>query len=592
MKDSRFMTVATRSVHKVIEGAPPRGFISFGEASPLIAIAAAHLPMLGVQYQEMWSSPDYNFFPLVWLAAGALAWRDTRELGDLRPGRRVLVMWLLVAVGVLLLASGLIISTWMGCVVSQGTLLVAAYAWGGGKLVRALLPAWLLLLALLPRYGLDELVRIDLQRIASEWSGAVLDQLGLLHLPLGNVIGLAGRRLLVEEACSGVHSMFVVLAGVLAYALWVRTSIARALVLLAAAVFWVLVANTARIVLVAYATARWDVDFLTGWRHAALGLVLLALPLGLLASTDRLYRVIADAANLAWRGLADALSRRRELREAERSYWQAPVANLDPRAANTPSAGASAVRPTPLRVAPGVTRWPRLRETALAGRGLTIAFASLAVALTALFFPLIRVALGAAIARPELARRLDGLKQETMPDRFGPFQLLDGSTEKREMGSEFGEDSRTWRYRFGPHQAIVSVDSLFGGWHELSMCYANGGWDLRSRVGSLDGTVHAEFSQLSDERGMLLFSVIDARGKVLATSRRERWMDRIAVWREPSLGAFLERVRKRGKFFQVQLLVTSGRPLTAEERREARAFFVAARDKVIEGAGLTRPVGP
>ena len=131
------------------------------------------------------------------------------------------------------------------------------------RYLRAAFIAWIVL-----RYGLDELVRIDLQRIASEWSGAVLDQLGLLHLPLGNVIGLAGRRLLVEEACSGVHSMFVVLAGVLAYALWVRTSIARALVLLAAAVFWVLVANTARIVLVAYATARWDVDFLTGWRHA------------------------------------------------------------------------------------------------------------------------------------------------------------------------------------------------------------------------------------------------------------------------------------------------------------------------------------
>jgi hypothetical protein len=139
------------------------------------AVAAAFLPALVVQYAEMWPDPDYNFFPLLWLGVGALAWRDTRALGRLEPGRRGLSWFLLGVCWLLLLASAVFVSPWLGCVVAQATLFVAAYTWGGGRLVRAALPAWVLLGLLIPRYGLDEFVRLSLQQLASRWSSAALD---------------------------------------------------------------------------------------------------------------------------------------------------------------------------------------------------------------------------------------------------------------------------------------------------------------------------------------------------------------------------------------------------------------------------------
>src|SRR5262249_30015599 len=152
------------------------------------------------------------------------------------------------------------------CVTAQLTLLAVAYAWGGGRLVRAVLPAWAFLWLTIPRYGFDYWVRVALQQLASRCSGAVLDLTGVIHLPEGNVIAVAGRRLLVEEGCSGVRSLFVILAAVLFHLLWSRASVPRGLFLLSATVFWVLIVNIGRIVLVTTAATRWDVDLLGGWR--------------------------------------------------------------------------------------------------------------------------------------------------------------------------------------------------------------------------------------------------------------------------------------------------------------------------------------
>ena len=93
-------------------------------------------------------------------------------------------------------------------------------------------------------------------------SSSVLDLLGVFHLREGNVIRLADRPLLIEEACSGIHSLFAVLAGMVFLAIcYCRRSLTRGLGLLAAAVTWVVLANTLRIVAVVYLAATWQVDW-------------------------------------------------------------------------------------------------------------------------------------------------------------------------------------------------------------------------------------------------------------------------------------------------------------------------------------------
>ena len=68
---------------------------------------------------------------------------------------------------------------------------------------------------------------------------------------------------------SGIHSLFAVLAGMVFLPIYCRRSLARGLGLLAAAVTWVVLANTLRIVTVVYLAATWRVDVASGWSHEA-----------------------------------------------------------------------------------------------------------------------------------------------------------------------------------------------------------------------------------------------------------------------------------------------------------------------------------
>src|SRR5439155_1376873 len=77
---------------------------------------------------------------------------------------------------------------------------------GGRKLVRAVLPAIVLLLLVIPPpFGLDNRLVNGLQTLTSKCGNYILDYLGVLHLPSGNLIEVAGKRYFVEEACSGIN---------------------------------------------------------------------------------------------------------------------------------------------------------------------------------------------------------------------------------------------------------------------------------------------------------------------------------------------------------------------------------------------------
>src|SRR5205807_2358630 len=110
---------------------------------------------------------------------------------------------------------------WLGTSAAMATLLALAYGLGGGRLLRAVLPAWAFAgLAVLPPSGFDQALIFKLQALVSHWGSPVLDALGVLHVAEGNVIQVAGHRLLVEQACSGIHSLFAVLGVMLFFVLW------------------------------------------------------------------------------------------------------------------------------------------------------------------------------------------------------------------------------------------------------------------------------------------------------------------------------------------------------------------------------------
>jgi exosortase/archaeosortase family protein len=116
----------------------------------------------------------------------------------------------------------------------------------------------------------------------------MLDVVGVRHLHQGNVIELPGHRMFVDEACSGVNSLFVLFAATAVFVVAANRPLVWSALLLATSVFWAAVANTVRVTTIASAQSRYDVDLSSGWQHQTLGFTTVGLAMLMLVSTDRI----------------------------------------------------------------------------------------------------------------------------------------------------------------------------------------------------------------------------------------------------------------------------------------------------------------
>jgi exosortase len=549
-----------------------------------LAIALAQGPLVLLHGLGLWSNPQYQFFPLVLLGVAMLGWRNLRHLGPLQPGSTVWAGLALAGAGLVLVVAGVGMSPVLGMVAAQAHGLAVAYAWGGGRLVRAVLAAWALVWLMVPPMGLEDRLSDGLQLLASQWSSRVLDLLGVFHVPQGVTMLVDDRQLLIDEACSGIYSLSVVVAATIFFALWERASWPRALVLLGAAVGWVTLINVARIVLATWSWTRWRLDLLEGWPHELLGLAGVLLTLGLLVSTDRIYHVMV--AGLRFFVAAPLKAWRR---------WQAYRARLEiaerHMLKDLPSRPSRSSRPRteepapPPSAEPLPTRWPDPSQVVLSRRLVPVAYGLLAVGMLAWLWVPLRISLTPG-STPPFLDPLDRLTAEDLDAESGPFQRLDFQTADRSVGSIFGQFSRGWRYQFGPHRAIVSVDYSFQGWHNLRICYRKTGWTLTDPEAPAQPPgefVETAWSQPPRRQGWLVFCLIDDQGRRIVeapTSVQLTLLERLMFWRDTTRQILRDRFLPPPTSYQLQLFVESERPLTDEEREQARDFFRAFRDRI------------
>ena len=121
----------------------------------------------------------------------------------------------------MLIVAGFSAFSWLAMAAAMTTLLAGAYGVGGPRLLRAVLPAWgfgaMALLTPL-RWNLWLIGR--LQSLVTTCAGPILDKLGVIHLTAGNMIRIASKPLLVEQACSGVSSLFAGVGVTCFYVVW------------------------------------------------------------------------------------------------------------------------------------------------------------------------------------------------------------------------------------------------------------------------------------------------------------------------------------------------------------------------------------
>ena len=214
---------------------------------------------------------------------------DGEHTGVIRTPALRLLRWGLIPAFLLLAAATILYSPWLGSValiLALGSFLPRLASISLGS---RLVPVWCLLWFLLPLPSLwDRQLRTSLQLIVTQASSIALDALGFLHLAEGATIEFPGHRLLVEEACSGIQSLFTMLACAGILAVWRSRPLWHATTMLVCAALWAIVFNIFRVTAIAIAYVRFDIDLATGWQHDALAIVLFLFGLKCLQSTDHL----------------------------------------------------------------------------------------------------------------------------------------------------------------------------------------------------------------------------------------------------------------------------------------------------------------
>ena len=419
----------------------------------MVLLLAGPFPLLVKLGRSLWDREQYQFFPLMIVGAAAVAWERWQDVPrhSLRQGSRSVTAGLLGVALLVLVAAALL---WVRSLSLVSTLLIlAAVAWrvGGRSLLRTMVPSLVLLaICVPPPRAQEQIVTLRLQHLAVTVSCRLLDVLHVPNMQAGNVIEIPGRRLLVEQACSGINSLMAVLAFTLLYGFYLRRRLGRLAVLLPTAALFVLGGNVVRITSEAWLSVVCHVDVTAGFSHQLLGMVLFAVCVGLVASMDALL------------GGAGG---------------EAPVVA-------PPAAG------TPLRLVVGWPAW-----------GAAVTFA------------IVGVWVGARVWHAWAPPALSPSATFDLPPTVAGWQRVNAGAMYVERPQTEAAQSAVWQFRRGDTFASVAMDYPFTGYHELVICYSVSGWHVRSEAADPAAGLTRVVMDKPNGDGYLLFTQVDEAGR-------------------------------------------------------------------------------
>jgi len=524
-------------------------------------IAAAAAPGLLAYYWRLWTLPHYQFFPLALFGAWLLA-RSPRRIDEPAPYVSRRLRGVLLAFGLSTLAVSVRFEVPWLCLAASFVFTVAwLYERGGNSGVVRNVPALVMVLTTLRiPLNLDRALMTNMQSLTTRMAGAVLDVAHIAHATLGNVIDIPGKSLFIEEACSGVNSLFSVLSCTIFYLLWTKRRPFVWFVLLSSAPLWTLTANVGRVVTVVVLYTAWGIQADTGWLHDALGLASFASAVVLVYCTERLLRFYAAVLPP----------------ELPTKLLPTNLRDSAEPTAPKPSGDFATAKPIPSR------------------------FTAVAASLLILW----QIPLSFAHLR-DYTENLRGLKPPELGADYlaanrGAWTRQEFEMLHRVDGSIFGEHSQIWKYAGGAERTIVSFDYAFPGWHELSECYTGQGWGIESRQVSepVDGrpgfVVMSMNHRPTGRHGRVWFALFDKEGRYVTpmpTDRIEQWQARF-VSRLSDFSFWGSKDDPDRATFQTQVFVEAYAPLSTTAEEEGQALFLAALAKLTSDAQVVEIATP
>jgi exosortase len=515
----------------------------------LLLLFAAHVPLLAVHYLRLWEREHYRFFPFALLQCAALAF--------VRYDRSAGLRWtwdarcLLACDVAVLLVSSWVNSPW-GTALGFCLLLAAVFrATRDRESDQSLLYLTTLpLLTLNLPLGYDFKVVLWLQSVTTRVASRLLLDMGYLHVRQGNVLHFPDRTFMVEEACSGVQSLFTLLFFAALLVCWKRCKLVHLLVLGLCAAGLAGLMNVLRVVAVAVAWESFGKDWSAGWRHEALGYVALAVASLMLVSAHALLAFLTGALP------AEARLPRALLAKAR--LWNRLLA---------PQARAASAAAAPL-----------------GGGGLPL-WVGAATACVCLF----AVAAQSHAIWREYQRsppRFEDARLGIFPQRLLPEEL---AGIKRQAYDEItrgehdamGHYSNTWTYADDSGPAMVSCDHPFRGWHDLTVCYRNAGWNVENSVQrSEEGwncVVVQMFHPLEMKHAILAFSAFDEYGRPMPPPPANPWRAKLV---QMLAGDADQPDSEHSVAYQSQVLAESPLPIGEQRAQQLLQVHLEARQRM------------
>ena len=518
----------------------------------LVIAVLAVLPVAVVYLARMWVEGHYQFFPLYIAVVGYLFYgRFDKIAADTKPGNRVAASMLFVGCSLLIFSAAIFESAFLGAV-SMYVLFASVIYWlmDVRGLIKSM-PFLLLLLLAIPLPGnIDNLLIIQLQFMASQFAGWLLDLFGLIHFREGVVLITNEQQFFTEEACSGIRSLYSSIAGIAVYSATCRYGWARAIFNIIQTFLWVIFGNALRIAIVVGVSENWTTSIAEGLPHDLLGLAIFVVIMLLAISTDRL------------------------------------VSSMFPYVEHESEIDDSVIEVTP--VFHKRQLWSRL--------GLN----RFAVVLIGLFLMVLIVGCRMAFVSftqdrsliSILDRRLPMMVEGDMPVAIGSWKRGEYERVRRGHSSIFAQDSFVWHYEHSTNglSAVVSVDCPWHGFHDLVVCYEVKGWrntaDEFHEVGDLKYK-SVELSRFSGAEALLVYAGMDRNARNVAPPKmtdtldaRTRWL---AGFRQLTGADYSSQIEAAGielPVTMVQIYCEGGGELTSELKAEVRQLFQRAHDLI------------
>ena len=547
----------------------------------IVLYGVACAPLLWVLARRLWRSEHYQFFPIAILGAGYLAYTQLGDPSAIVPGARLLRNLVTLVVLLLTTVAVFLESPWLLAAVALFALLCFFYVVGGWSLVRRWLPAWVVLSLAVPLpLGIDLQLILVLQRVATRWASGCLDLLGYRHLVRGVVIDVPGHSFLIEEACSGINSLFAALTCALFYAMLLRSGVLRTLLLLGLTTLWVVAANAVRVSVVTIAGSQWDLPLTEGAGHAAVGFVLFAFVLTMVLSSDRLLLFLVPRSEAMWQMVWSPV---------HRLVPEFVLRRLDPAldSPTTAESGQAGVRRDAYRIYSPLT-WISL--ACLTGLVLLQVSDVLLAKSTAL--------------PPDLLTSSDA---QLLPAEWNSWRLTNSGQIQRKANNVNGMLSRTWTYTRGSLSVVVSIDGPFVGWHNLTNCLEGQGWQVKvNRNGTyaeLGEMLPGGFTEVYSTQGLSeesfgIYATFDGQHRTYQPPAT--YLQFRAVRRFPAPARMLRKVLGEEQTglgaddsatYQFQLFARSYSPIEAEQQEALRELFHHLRGYVA-AASQSSPVVP